>query len=350
MNSKNKKLPKFIKITLILLIVVLVPIMMIGYIFGFSNINIFNPVRIASSFNSPKLNSTDGRLNVLIIGIDQRKKGNVITSVLTDTLLVASIGVNEGKVTMISLPRDLWVESKLGISGKINSVYGQYDNKNKKILGSVGTKEAIQGVLDIPIHYYVTVNFDMFKQVIDTLGGIEVEIDKTFTDSMYPIEGKEDAPNIPDRYETITFTQGIEKMNGERALKYVRSRHGDSGEGTDFARSLRQQKVIVAVKNKITKTSTLVDLPKIKELFSIYEKEVDTNINLEDLGSFYALYQKIDFSDFRKIVLDDRSSPETGGLLYAPEDTTPYFGQYVLIPRTGDYTQIHAFVKKYLFE
>jgi len=350
MKSKSQPFPKFLKVFLIIFFVILVPILTLGYVFGFSNLNIFNPVKIANSFSSPDLDSTDGRMNILILGIDQRKQGNVVTSTLTDTLLVASISLNEGKVTMISLPRDLWVESELGISGKINSVYAQYDKQNQKILGSKGTKKTIEDVLGIPIHYYVTVNFEMFKQVIDTLGGIEVEVDNTFTDSRYPIEGMENAPNISDRYETVTFTKGIEKMNGERALKYVRSRYGDSGEGTDFARSLRQQKVIVAVRNKITKTSTLIDLPKIKELFNIYEKEVDTNINLDDLGSFYSLYQKIDFSDFKKVVLDDRSSAETGGLLYAPEDTTPYYGAYVLIPRTGDYTQIHAFVKKYLFE
>ena len=106
-------------------------------------------------------------------------------------------------------------------------------------------------VLGIPIHYNVTINFEVFKQIVDTLGGIDVEIENTFTDSEYPIEGKEDDPVIANRYETVTFTKGLEKMNGERALKYVRSRHGDGAEGTDFARSKRQQKVILAIKDKL---------------------------------------------------------------------------------------------------
>jgi LCP family protein required for cell wall assembly len=347
---KIKKNQNFTKIVVFVLVLILLPILTLGYLIGFSNLNIFNPVKIASSFSDPKVDSTDGRVNILILGIDQRKSGNAITSTLTDTLLVASVSLKDGNATLISLPRDLWVESKIGISGKINSVYAQYDNKNQKILGSEGTKDVIEGVLGIPIHYYLTVNFEMFKKVIDTLGGIEVEVESTFTDTAYPIEGMENAPNISDRYETVIFNKGIEIMDGERALKYVRSRHGDAGEGTDFARSARQQKVIVAIKNKLTQTSTLIDLPKIRELFQIYEKEVDTNISLDDLANFYSIYQKTDLSNFKKIVLDDRSSAETGGLLYAPEDTTPYYGAYVLIPRTGDYTQIHAYVKKYLFE
>lgn len=339
-------------LTKILLVIGLffgLPILAFGYIVGFGNLNLLNPVKIANDISRPDLKSTDGRINVLILGIDKRDEKNVVRSVLTDTLLVASVGITERNVTLISLPRDLWVESKLGINGKINSVYNQYDSRTGKILGPEGTKDVVEEVLDIPIHYNVTINFEVFKKIIDTLGGIEVEIENTFTDSEYPIEGKENAP-INERYETITFTKGIEKMDGERALKYVRSRHGQGEEGTDFARSKRQQRVILAIRDKMMQTSTLIDLPKLKELFEIYEKDVETNITNEDLTKFYALYRMIDFQNFKRIVLDDRSDAEAGGILYSPEDTTAYGGAYVLIPRSGDYSQLHAYVRKYLFE
>ena len=334
---------------LTIFIVLILPIIALGYIFGFSNLSLFNPVKIANNISKPDLKTTDGRVNVLILGIDKRQSGNAVTSVLTDSILVASIGINEKNVTLISLPRDLWVESKLGIKGKINSVYNQYDSNTKKVLGPEGLKDVVEEVLDIPIHYNVTINFEVFKKIIDTLGGIEVEIDNTFTDSEYPIEGKENAP-MNERYETITFTKGKEKMNGERALKYVRSRHGAGDEGTDFARSKRQQKVILAIKDKMMLASTLIDLPKLKELFDIYQKDVETNISNDDLSKFYSLYRAIDFKNFKRIVLDDRSDAEAGGILYSPEDTTAYGGAYVLIPRSGDFSQIHAYVKKYLFE
>jgi len=336
-------------VLLIVLIVFIFPLLVFGYIFGLGNLNLLNPVKIANDISRPDLKSTDGRINVLILGVDKREEGNVVRSVLTDSILVASIGVNEKNVTLISLPRDLWVQSKLGIKGKINSVYNQYNQKTGKILGPEGTKDVVEEVLGIPIHYNVTINFEVFKKIIDTLGGIEVEIENTFTDNEYPIEGKENAP-LNERYETITFTKGKEKMNGERSLKYVRSRHGQGEEGTDFARSKRQQKVILAIKDKMMQASTLIDLPKLKELFDIYQKDVETNITNDDLTKFYSLYRMINFENFKRIVLDDRSDAESGGILYAPEDTTAYGGAYVLIPISGDFSQIHAYVKKYLFE
>lgn len=334
---------------LIIFVMFVLPLLVFGYIFGYGNLNLLNPIRIVNDISKPDLKSTDGRINILILGIDKRQEGNAIKSVLTDSILVASIGINEKNVTLISLPRDLWVESKLGIKGKINSVYNQYDQKKGKILGPEGTKDVVEEVLGIPVHYNITINFEVFKKIIDTLGGIEVDIENSFTDSEYPIEGKENAP-LNERYETITFTKGKEKMNGERALKYVRSRHGQGEEGTDFARSKRQQKVILAIKDRMMQTSTLIDLPKLKDLFQIYEKDVETNITNEDLTKFYSLYRMIDFQNFKRIVLDDRSDAESGGILYSPEDTTAYGGAYVLIPRSGDFSQIHAYVKKYLFE
>jgi LCP family protein required for cell wall assembly len=339
---------KRMKKILIIISLILLPFLIFGYIFGFSNLNIFNPVKIASNLSKPNLKSTDGRINILILGIDKRKLGNTVTSVLTDTILVASIGLNDNKMTLISLPRDLWVKSSLGYYGKINSVYAQTNNSGQ-MLGPEGVKDVVSDVLGIPVHYNITINFEVFKKIIDTLGGIEVNIENSFTDNEYPIEGKENAP-LNERYETVTFKKGVEKMDGERALKYSRSRHGDGVEGTDFARSKRQQQIILAIKDKLMSANTIIDLPKLKELYTVYETEVESNISSEDLVSFFSLYKKIDLQSLKRVVLDDRSSLEEGGLLIAPENRDEYGGAYVLIPRSGDYSQIQAYVKKYLFE
>jgi len=333
---------------ILIICLVLLPFLIVGYIFGFSNLNIFNPVKIASNLSKPNLKSTDARINILILGIDKRTSGNVVTSVLTDTILVASIGLNDNKMTLISLPRDLWVKSSLGYYGKINSVYAQRGSSGQ-MLGPEGVKDVVAEILGIPVHYNLTINFEVFKKIIDTLGGVDVEIENTFTDAEYPIEGKENAP-LNERYETVTFKKGVERMDGDRALKYVRSRHGDGVEGTDFARSKRQQKVILAIKDKLMSTQTIIDLPKLKELYSLYEEEVESNITSEDLVSFFALYKRLDLQNLKRVVLDDRSSLEEGGLLVSPENRDEYGGAYVLIPRSGDYSQIQAYVKKYLFE
>jgi LCP family protein required for cell wall assembly len=206
----------------------------------------------------------------------------------------------------------------------------------------------VGGVLGIPVHYYAVVNFSLFKDAIDTLGGIDVNVDRDFIDYQYPVEGKEDAP-LNERYQTVEFKAGPQTMDGETALKYVRSRKGNNGEGTDFARSERQQKVIEAIKKKALSTQTLINPVKLKQLYDLYSKEVDTNVSLNDVQSFYLLSQQVDFDKIISVVLDDRSAADEGGLLYSPVDDKLYGGAYVLIPKAGDFSQIHAYVQRYLF-
>jgi LCP family protein required for cell wall assembly len=320
-------------------------LIVLAFVFKDHILAAFNPISVIANVSKVDLKETDGRTNILILGSDRRVIGAESSrSVLTDTILVASIGKVDKDVVLISLPRDLWVKSPNGYSGKLNAVYAmsQEDEEPNNL------KTVIQDVLGIPIHYHVMVSFDLFKEIVDILEGVEVTIDKTFTDRYYPIEGKENAPEA-ERYETVVFNAGTQIMNGETALKFVRSRHGDNDENTDFARSRRQQKIIMAIKNKALSFQTLVNPIKLKELYEAYASNTDTNVDFASVNSFYLLSQQINFDRVVSIVLDDRSSANEGGLLYAPTDTTLYNNQYVLLPQTGDYTQIHAFVQKYLF-
>lgn len=308
----------------------------------------FNPIQIISNASTANIKETDGRTNILILGSDERSSGAEAGRVgLTDTLLVASIGKVDNDLVLISLPRDLWVQSPSGHYSKINEVYPLAESR----LEGSGPSElsgAIEDVLGVPIHYYAVVSFELFTNVIDTLGGITVEIENSFTDSLYPIQGKENAPEN-ERYEVVHFEKGTQTMDGQTALKYVRSRKGDNNEGTDFARSKRQQKVVMAIKDKAFSIQTLINPTKLKELYSAYESNIKTNVDLTTVQGFYTLSQQIDFNKVVSVVLDDRSAADSGGLLYAPEDRTLYNNLYVLLPQTGDYTQIHAYVQKYLF-
>ncbi len=308
-------------------------------VFGKNVRAIFDPISIVANMNNAKLKETDGRTNILVLGSDKRSIGNV-TSVLTDTILVASIGRVEKDVILISLPRDLWVKSPQGFFTKINAVYA-YGGGNDM-------KSVVEEVLGLPIHYYAIVDFKLFTETIDALGGVDVEVANAFTDYNYPVEGKEDAP-INERYEVITFNQGKQTMDGERALKFARSRKGDNNEGTDFARSARQQKVIMAIKDKALSLDTIVNPTKIKDLYDTYQGNVDTDLTLSDMQNFYLLSQQISFDSVKSIVLDDRSAAEEGGLLYSPEDASLYNGAYVLLPKTGDFSQMHAYVQRYVF-
>lgn len=338
-KSKDKGLMKIFVFFLSLILLISLSFLMFG-----NNVKaIFNPVSIVGNVSSAELEESDGRTNILVLGSDERES-DTRANLLTDTILVASIGKVENDVVMISLPRDLWVKAKADETNtyyeKVNAVYA--------ISGSEELKDVIENVLGIPIHYYVVVDFNLFKDVVDTLGGVDVNVERAFTDYYYPVEGKEAAP-FNERYQTVAFEAGIQNMDGEEALKYVRSRKGDNDEGTDFARAARQQQMILAIKDKALTFDTLVNPVKIKELYDIYNETVDTDIELTDMQNFYLLSEQVDFTNFKTVVLDDRSAAEEGGLLYAPEDRSLYRNAYVLIPRSGDFSQVHAYVQRYVF-
>ncbi|EKE00049.1 MAG: putative transcription regulator [uncultured bacterium] len=323
----------------------------------------FNPVSIITDVSALNLKETDGRTNILILGSDERTTGSV-TSVLTDTLIVASIGRVEGDIVLISIPRDLWVQNPMGGYEKINAIYSVDGLKDG---GAENLEEVIENVLGIPLHYYVVVNFNIFKDTVNVLGGINVNIENSFEDYQYPVEGMEDSTCgksqseidklqdsplwviYPCRYEHLVFSAGMQKMDGETALKFARSRHGTNDEGTDFARAKRQQKVILAIKDKALSLNTILNPVKLKELYDTYAENVDTDIDVTAIQNFYTLSQQVQFSNIKSIVLDDRSSAEVGGLLYSPTDNSLYGGRYVLIPRAGDFSQVHAYVQRYLF-
>jgi LCP family protein required for cell wall assembly len=322
--------------------VILISLLILGiliFINRESFVSAFNPVKIVGQVQLFDLKETDGRTNILVLGSDSRDP-NSVESTLTDTMILVSISRFENNVVMISLPRDLWVASPSGVKAKINSIYAFTD--------ATELMAVVEDVTGVPVHYYGVVNFSLFQEVVDILGGVEVTVDQAFQDFYYPIPGKENAPE-DERYEVLTFKEGTQIMDGNTALKFVRSRKGNNGEGTDFARAKRQQKVITAIKDTALKSEVLFDLSTLKKLYEFYVDKVDTNITLTDIQSFAALSQQINFSEVRSFVLDDRSAADDGGLLYAPEDREPYGGAYVLLPKESNYSQVHAYIQKYIF-
>ncbi|TSC63667.1 MAG: cell envelope-related transcriptional attenuator [Microgenomates group bacterium Gr01-1014_93] len=130
------------------------------------------------------LNSTDGKVNVLLLG---NAGGTHEGAYLTDTIMVASYNLKENRAIFISLPRDIWVDS---MKIKLNAVYEVGESKNEG-RGLNLTKETVGQILGIPIHYAVRLDFRGFKKAINEVSGVDVLVDKSFDDSLYPIEGKE---------------------------------------------------------------------------------------------------------------------------------------------------------------
>ena len=263
-------------------------------------------------------------------------------------MIVASYNYDSERVTMLSLPRDLWVKIK-GFgefetqSSKINAAYCWGDMYDYPGGGMALATKVVSEYLGIPIQYSARVDFAGFMQAIDAVNGIDVDVERAFIDYSYPIEGKENAWPISSRYKTLQFKAGLQHMDAETALGYARSRHGTNGEGTDFARSQRQQKVIEAFRDKIFSTETLSNPAALTRIYTSLGESFATTLKSDEIASAFKLAESIDTSTIKTYSLDDRSDP--GGLLYAPP-MNEYGGQYVLVPEDPTLSEVRQFVQQ----
>jgi polyisoprenyl-teichoic acid--peptidoglycan teichoic acid transferase len=270
----------------------------------------------------------DNRINVLLLGLGGEGHaggGNY----LTDTIIVASIRPEDNSVALLSIPRDLYVRIPGFWSAKINSAYALSYAKTKDEAAASGlAAEIITEVTGLPIHYYVRVDFDGFKQVVDTIGGVDVDVETAFVDRQYPTY------NLG--YQTIRFDEGPNHFDGETALKFARSRYGNNGEGSDFARAKRQQKILDAVRNRVLSTGTLLNPAKVNGLLGTLGNHVGTNIELWEMERLIEFAKKYDSEQLSTRVLDDTAK----GLLKF--GSTPGAGS-ILLPRAGQfqYQEIH---------
>lgn len=208
---------------------------------------------------------------------------------LTDSMMDVHVDPKSQKIFLLSVPRDLWVsiptQGNATTSSKINAAYAiglddtEYPNKQAQFMGSDGggrlAEYMVSKVTGVPIDYFVGMDFSGFVKTIDTLGGVDINVQPAFDDPSYPIEtasasastcGHSDSdikaftatvsaePDIwayfPCRYENVQFSAGMQHMDGDRALIYVRSRHSAT-DGTDFGRAQRQRNLLVAVEKKV---------------------------------------------------------------------------------------------------
>jgi LCP family protein required for cell wall assembly len=323
----------------------------------------------------PQVKNENGRVNIALLGIGGKGHDGPY---LTDTMIVASVNIKNGNAVLLPLPRDIWVSDT---RSKLNAVYA-YGREKGEGIGITQAKDQMSKIVGIPIQYAVRVDFSGFQKAIDLVGGINVNVDTAFSDSQYPITGRErdmcgykeveekiasesgeitvkklvDASGnaIPDsvnpyacRYETLTYKVGPLQLSGADALKFVRSRHGTNNEGSDFARSRRQEKVISALKEKIFSVGTLANPTKVGPLLSTFGENIETDIAPEEYGEFFKVFQN---SNHAKIESHSISAEGTDALLRVPADSKPYNGAYVLVPTAGanDWSGIKASVLKWI--
>lgn len=334
-----------------------------------------------------KIEQTEGRVNVLLLG---NAGGSHDGASLTDSIIVASYDTETNKATLFSIPRDLWLDN---VGAKVNTVYQR--GKKETGDGLKYSEDKIGEIIGLPIHYGVRVDFSGFAKAIDLVEGIDVQVPKTFDDFVYPIEGKEDelcdlvekeveidkaqfySLNLPQetptspgsdetkikvktlvtpadkiatessdfacRYEHIHFEEGKMHMDGQTALKFVRSRHGTNGEGSDFARSRRQQLVIDAFRAKILSLETLLDPGKLFGLAQTFGSSFETDIAQDKFLNFYNLSKKLVSTE--NVVLGDLGKGES---LLVVGRASEYGGAFVMVPKNNNWQSIPDFVKQRL--
>jgi len=278
------------------------------------------------------LKADSNRINILLAGIGGEGHDG---PQLTDTIILASLDIKTKKVAMLSIPRDLYVPVPLEGYGwrKINNLnsFGEQDNYPGG--GMALLSKSVEKTFGVPINYYVRVDFQAFKDIVDQLNGINVEVDNSFTDYQYP--------TYDYKVQTISFEKGRQHFDGEKALQFVRSRHGNNGEGSDFARSKRQQKVILAIKEKALATYGIMNIGKIIGVFNALQKNIQTNLEPWEIWKLAQIFKDIDLNSINHVVLDD--SPDN--LLYS--SITPD-GAYILLPKGNSFQPVADLAKNML--
>lgn len=209
------------------------------------------------------------QINLLILGTDGRDEEDGPPR--TDLMMLLLLNREGPRATLISIPRDLWVPIPGYGEGKINTAYflGSLDGQ-----GSALARETVEQLVGLPIHHTVEVDFNGFRTLVDEMGGVELEIPEPIDDPAYP----------DGHYGTLhlQIPAGQQRLDGETALRYARTRHG----GVDQQRSARQQALLMALREQALQPSHLARAPLY--LRTLY-REVESDLTLSDLFSLARL-------------------------------------------------------------
>lgn len=292
---------------------------------------------------------------------------------LSDSIIIANVAPDKNQVTLISVPRDLWVKvptrSDKSMNYKINAAYAigsddaRYPLKEPQYKGKSGggemAKDVVSVVIGMPVEHFVAINFEGVVRAIDVLDGIEVDVPVSFDDYFYPVKGLKNETcgfsgeeiaefhakysgfqlekQFECRYEHLHFEEGKQVMSGEAALKFVRSRHSDQ-HGGDFARSERQMAVLFAIKNKIL---SLKFLDEPVAFFNKFADAITTDVDANIAGEIIKTYPNLSEFSISTINLSEEN------VLYSSVSSN---GQFILVPRKGigNWDGVHKFIKENL--
>jgi len=294
------------------------------------------PISYSEATPAP-ITNPKGVFNLLFLGYGGAGHDGAL---LTDSIIIVHIDTNTNKAAFISVPRDLWIPGnrKINAEGSVN--------------GFQNVGSTIQSITGQHIDYFVSVDFGGFTKIIDDLGGVTVQVPVTFDDPFYPITGQENntcgitedqinalkakysgyqlETQFTCRYEHLHFDKGPANLDGSTALKFVRSRHGDS----DFARSLRQFAVLIGVENKLI---SLKSLGKLDDTINTLSAIVKTDLTAGTIKTLLNVFGDPGKYKINQIQLTNANVLNEG---------TSSDGQYILTPKAGifDFSGIKSFI------
>jgi LCP family protein required for cell wall assembly len=268
----------------------------------------------------------DGRVNILLLGIGSE-------GILTDTILIASLDPFTDKVDLLSVPRDMWVNIPGNGQEKINAAYSFGINNSKgkndfekKRDGTKLVDTVLENVTGVQIHYHAVFDFKAFKQIVDSLGGITVNVPETLYDPTIAWE---------NHYNPVIATKGVQQFDGARALLYAKSRETSS----DFARNQRQRLLLTAIKDKAFTLGTFSNPIKIVSLMNSLGRNVYSDFDTQSLKCLYTQISEVQSSNIKSL---DLVTPPHNLVT-----TGPYLGRSIVHPTAGffDYSAIRQYVR-----
>jgi polyisoprenyl-teichoic acid--peptidoglycan teichoic acid transferase len=339
-ETKRPSLPWWVIgiISTILLFIVIITVFIWSYISRFeaasevSAVNILEEVRNGLKHKPFEIK---GRYTILILGIDEianQREG----SLLTDTMILATIQ-ESGVVTLISLPRDLWIDS---LKTKVNALY-YYGETGEDSSGPQLVSTVVEDITGIKVDYYVLVSMETVKNTVDAVGGIPLNVPESFSDPLFPRSDVDTAgADMSALYETVSFSAGEQVFDGDMALKYIRSRHSsNTAEGNDMARTRRQQAVIGALVNAISSKQVVLDPTRAGALLKLFNR-MNTDLDLTTIVSLgRALAGKPITLATTQIPVTENGSQ---GILFVPPISK--YGQWVYEPVDPTFEQLQFWV------
>ena len=290
--------------------------------------------------NEPK--QTNGVTTVLLLGLDslETRPGS---PQLTDTIMLIFINYADGTISTLPLPRDIWSTE---FKTKINALYfyGQerYPDEPERF-----SREVIAELTGTSIDYTVVITMDQVSTIIDTLGGVNVDVPHAFTDTQFP-RSDVDVTQVTDPnllYQTISFKTGPQILSGEQALQYMRSRKSGDDEGDDNARGARQQLIIQSLANTAQSKAVLTNLKLIGTLLRYYQETYSQYMSLsEGISIATKLFEQPEGISFVSRSLPILPENQDGVLINPPIKKYSVW-VYEIVDKTAFQNYIHSLVK-----